>query len=476
MAKSSNIVDLLTDMTGGMVECVPLAPASQDVEDITTTREQFRLLHEELDQRSLIVAQTHDSSLLDRNPLGLKPRRYYLVQSAKKPAAGTFRKMTSSRDSSSSAMIRILNTLYDGKRRPRNDNRANAAGDRLSRSAFERLDDTWITIEDFQRYFAQLFICRIPQSSNSYKCEMRRASSSSQFCFDVADDQDDIIIDLMQIQNDTCDSSFSSYGASSSGLSTSSSAKIAFHIHRVEENRLYKLHNINGNIPQVVCDGSSPPSLRASRSAVLRVKLSPGRYILMPQTSSSSSSAKANGSTNPSRNASSYDVLLRILSTKSTHLRILTQDMPKKNLVFFLAPKYPKFVTKIIVKGARDLERQDRFASANPYVVIRCGRSVIKSQAVESSLSPTWSDLSAIFYHGSHANIRVEVWHHGLLIDSFMGQIDIAPRLVTSESLTAASLAEADIEEAQLEGRKKGHKRPGFIQYQVFTSEDLRSF
>lgn len=36
-------------------------------------------------------------------------------------------------------------------------------------------------------------------------------------------------------------------------------------------------------------------------------------------------------------------------------------DMPKRSLLSVLSPKYPKFVTRVIVKGAHGLEKQDRF-------------------------------------------------------------------------------------------------------------------
>lgn len=35
--------------------------------------------------------------------------------------------------------------------------------------------------------------------------------------------------------------------------------------------------------------------------------------------------------------------------------------MPRKNLLPFLAPKYPNFVTRITVISANSLEKQDRF-------------------------------------------------------------------------------------------------------------------
>ena len=35
--------------------------------------------------------------------------------------------------------------------------------------------------------------------------------------------------------------------------------------------------------------------------------------------------------------------------------------MPRKNVLPFLSPKYPNFVTRITIISANSLERQDRF-------------------------------------------------------------------------------------------------------------------
>ena len=100
--------------------------------------------------------------------------------------------------------------------------------------------------------------------------------------------------------------------------------------------------------------------------------------------------------------------------------------MPRKNMLPFLAPKYPNYVTRITVISANSLEKQDRFGgihqisimviyndylllAANPYCVVRCGRQVVKSAPIAETLNPEWDYFSAIFYHNRFASIVVEV-------------------------------------------------------------------
>src|SRR5580700_2996442 len=105
--------------------------------------------------------------------------------------------------------------------------------------------------------------------------------------------------------------------------------------------------------------------------------------------------------------------------------------------------------------------------AASPYCLIRCGRQSVKSTTLHDTLNPDWGYFSAIFYHGRFATITIEVWNHGMIINTFIGKVDILLK-TTSET--------SSFEQAELCGKKKGHKRPGIIKYQIQTSEDLRSF
>jgi len=61
------------------------------------------------------------------------------------------------------------------------------------------------------------------------------------------------------------------------------------------------------------------------------------------------------------------------------------------------------------------------------------------------------------------------VWHHSLLIDYFIGQVEVTPKITGVNDLTS-------VEELELCGRKKGHKRPGVLKLEAYTYEDLRAF
>ncbi|CAG2177414.1 unnamed protein product [Oppiella nova] len=230
---------------------------------------------------------------------------------------------------------------------------------------------------------------------------------------------------------------------------------LGFNLYKVEVNRNFKIHNLN-RIPIVFTSETTK-----SRNVFKRIELSSGRYALTPICSDPE-----------------LELILRVFTNKSTNLKVLSQDMPRENLLPFVSPKYPKFVTRITIISANILERQDIFGcnyfdldnsyfAANPYCVFRCGRQVVKSSPIHETLNPEWDYFSAIFYHNKFISINVELWHHNLLIDYFMGRVEVLPKINTNaENLTS-------IQELELFSRKKERKVTGSVKLQVFTYENL---
>src|SRR2546426_356804 len=98
MFSRGNLSDCMTDLTGGLVETSQVLPAG----DETKEREQFRLLAEELDKKSMIVALSKGEGDCG----GMKANRYYLVIGARKPSSGTFRKRV---EDATTPSVRIVN-------------------------------------------------------------------------------------------------------------------------------------------------------------------------------------------------------------------------------------------------------------------------------------------------------------------------------------------------------------------------------
>ncbi len=63
-----------------------------------------------------------------------------------------------------------------------------------------------------------------------------------------------------------------------------------------------------------------------------------------------------------------------------------------------------------------------------------------------------------------------QLWHQSLLIDYFMGKVEVMPRITTNTENSTS------IQELELFGRKKERKTLGTIKLQIFTYEDLRAF
>ena len=122
-------------------------------------------------------------------------------------------------------------------------------------------------------------------------------------------------------------------------------------------------------------------------------------------------------------------------------------------------------------------------------MVIRHGKSVIKSTVQSATLSPRWANLSAVLYHkkldavvasGKVSTIAVEVWHRSLLMDYFVGLVELAPfpeKFRSSEvKKNEEDGDEMEIFEEELRDRKGRHHQLGKLLYQISTSEDLRRF
>lgn len=405
MAIKGSLNSVLMDMTGAIVETIPILNDGKQ-------REQFRLLSEELDKKAIICAKSKDSNSFQTNTYGLHNNRIYVIKNIKKPSSGTFRKTFSKDNNKDMASIRVLNTIADQKKSSQ------------SHSQIETLQDIWLSNEEFCKYFESITICR------TYATERESVAigqSNCQFCFDVLQECGEVMIDLMQ-------------------KNSNQFIALGFKLYKVEINRDYKIHNLS-RIPVIF----TADSLKI-RNVFKRIELNFGRYVLIANFS------------NPD-----IELVLRIYTTRPSNLKILSQDMPRKNLLPFVSPKYPKYVTRIVIKSANGLEKQDRFGSANPYCVIKCGRKVVKSFPLHETLNPEWNNFSAIFYHEKLVSISIEIWHNSLLIDYFIGKVEVIPKITGVNDLNT-------IQELELCGRKEGHKRPGIIKLEVYTYEDLRAF
>ncbi|XP_075590279.1 calpain-6 isoform X3 [Dermatophagoides farinae] len=184
---------------------------------------------------------------------------------------------------------------------------------------------------------------------------------------------------------------------------------IGFRIYSIELNRKFKVHQFS-SLPLITT--IDPVQ---SRNLIVTISLpANARYLLKPICPEIST------------------LLVSIYSPQINDLRQLTMDMPRHQLLSFMQPVYPSAMTRIHVLGCEGLERQDRFGTANPYCIIRCGRKYVKSSIEYETLMPVWNNFSAIFYHrdiDKMEPIWIEIWNRGILVDYFLGAIKFIPKL-----------------------------------------------
>lgn len=133
-------------------------------------------------------------------------------------------------------------------------------------------------IDEFIKYLNTITLCRIDVDD---KVASSIGKSSTQFCFDIQHENDEITIELMQKATDKCSS-------------------LKFKIYKVEINRKYRIHN-----PSSIDYMYSSESTK-TRSIFKRMKLSYGRYVLIATCSNSDS-----------------EIYLRISSHKPSNLKFV---------------------------------------------------------------------------------------------------------------------------------------------------------
>ncbi|KAI1302306.1 Calpain-5 [Halotydeus destructor] len=397
MSHSGAVGSALADFTGAPVETIAIELGDDE-------KHLFRLIAEELEKHSIICVKTRDTESVIS---GIQRGRHYLINSVRKPSAGSFKKTLREINAS----LKLVSTYYDDFAE-----RNNKTG---------KAQEIWFNIENIVKCFESVTICHLKISSH-------RSSStclgdfSSQYCFDLKNGDEEIVLQVSQ-------------------ESVADPVELSYKIYRVEVNRQYKVHNLEEEEECFSFDSNSK-----LRYIFKRIKLDAGRYVVIPY-----SSAVNNGK-----------IMLRLFAAKASALRKLTQDMPR-NMVPFFAPKYPKYVSRVAVKQVTGLDKQDRFGSANPYVVIHCGKQCAKSHSVHDSLSPDFQNFSAIYYHEKFVPILVEVWHSSILVDSLIGRVEVIPKVNLNDEKEVLELDLCD---------KKGNKVSGKLQLTVQTSEDLRIF
>ena len=226
--------------------------------------------------------------------------------------------------------------------------------------------------DDFLHQFSELAICRVINTSmfsfsktwhesraaGSWATATDRAGgcrnhpdsflANPQYRFDIDKDGATVILQLSQ--------------SDVRGLAQKTELLvIGFHIMRVELNRKYRLHRIEP--PQVISDYIK------TKHIFLKTTLPRGRYAILPTTfkyvirSYLRHCQKISCTLNPARPGETTSYLLRMFTESDAHLKELELDEPKTPWYKACCASPPVMVTRIRVRSAEGLEKQDTFGS-----------------------------------------------------------------------------------------------------------------
>ncbi|GFU56267.1 calpain-5 [Nephila pilipes] len=463
-----NLCDALIDFTGGIAETFQVQEEKY-YEDEEKKVQLFRTMRSEIDNHSLLscaISAASQEEMEARTEVGLVKGHAYGITAVKKVYIGETSLMSLFAQKEKIYMIRMRNPW--GQKEwtgPFSD--GSEEWEKISASERERIGLTfeedgefWMTFDDFCKYFTDLSICRLvntswfsfnktwneaifpgkwitgPKNSETDRsggCYNHKDTflQNPQYRFDVEADDDTVMIFLMQRDR---------RALRCKGISH---LVIGFHVMKVEANRRYRLHAIKPK--------AAGSEYAMSRNVFCRCNLKAGRYVIVPTTF------------DPNEEG---EFLLRIFTSKANNGKEMVHDVPTQSM--WPCISYPCLLTKVFLKGATGLEKQDRFGSADPYCIVKCEGERVRSPVCRETLNPEWN-MTVLFYRKqADSLIKVQIWNSNVVMDTCLGKA----------SVEAPLNPEAVTKEIELFGRlqEKGVKKPGVVTLEISTIDDLMGF
>lgn len=250
--------------------------------------------------------------------------------------------------------------------------------------------------------------------------------------FEVKKEEDEVLVSLQQEDQRT-----------HKKIGKGDSFIIGFEILKVEQNRKYRIHNMQGQER-----AASSPYMNL-RSVFLRRVLKKGRYVIIPTTFQPGVPSEFN---------------LRLFTDVPHNFRELLQDKPSGTCWNILLG-YPKRVSQVSVRSIEGVDAQGKAEGADLYIVINCESESVRSEVHKNTISAV-INLKVIFYRRRISEpIAIQVWGSKIMCDQFLGQV-----------LLAASPNDA-VEEQSLQLYHKdgraAQEMPGRINVKVVSSDDL---
>ncbi|XP_043914835.1 calpain-5-like [Protopterus annectens] len=457
-----NTADALVDFTGGVCEPVELEEGNYATDEEKRNAFFERVL--KVHQRGGLIScsiRAHSSADMEaRLGCGLVKGHAYAVTDVRKVRLG--HGLVAFFKSEKLFMIRMRNPWGEKEwNGPWSD--GSEEWQKVSKSEREKIGVTveddgefWMTFEDFCKYYTDLILCRLINTSylsihktweeavlhgqwrkhedpllcRSGGCINNKGTylQNPQFVFDVKKPEDEVLICLQQKDHRI-----------SRKLGKKENLAMGFDIHKVELNREYRMHSMQQKVASSIYINS--------RCVFLRIDLKEGRYVIVPTTFN----AGLEG-----------EFLLRVFTDIASGCRELTLDEPPQTCWTGLCG-YPKLVTQVHVIAAAGLAKQDSDGAADPYVIISCEGQKVRSTIHKDSLNPDF-DTKAIFYRKKPNDlVYIQVWNNNVLNDSFMGQV----------TLPAGPGEQEQSFHLRDKGSRDSNELPGIVQLKIVTRDVL---
>ncbi|XP_066988980.1 calpain-5-like isoform X4 [Macrobrachium rosenbergii] len=484
--EGGNLSDALVDLTSGVSAHLDLTVGGY-TDDFEKRKQLFKMMAKEMNEHALmccaITPHSHEEAEMRTN-VGLVKGHAYGITACRKINIGETGLFSIFRGAQKIRMIRLKNpwgekewngAFSDGKgsgfvyttsqltkmysRSPEWSKVSASEREKLGLT-FEDDGEFWMTFDDFVEHFTDLSICflintkvfslsktwyettfygawtigiRGHNADRAGGCTNHKETflRNPQYRFDIKDDNDDVIFQLMQKD---------ARGRKQEGMQN---LVIGFHIMKIEENRKYRVHRMH--------DAAATSDYIRTRAIFLREQLKKGRYVIIPTTF---------------RPDETGEYILRMFTSKDPDAKELVKDQPK--IPWYSCAKKPSIVTTITVKCAQNLEKQSAFGGeADAYCIIKCEGETVRTSVDKGTANPTW-DTTAIFYRKKPQEpIVVEIWNSNMIMDGFIGRCEILAPI--NPAVTQVELP--------IYGRRKEKavEKPGTLVVQVYSDDDLIS-
>lgn len=452
--------DAMVDMTGGVGESISL-----NQYDTTESRQKlFDILYDAYENKALISASIMaktDADMEMKTTVGLVKGHAYSITAVKKLTLGT--NLISYFKREKIQMIRCRNPWggveWNGPWSANSEEWKNIR-ERSKKEMglnFDENGEFWMAFEDFCRYYTDIDICHIMNTSLfSIKKKWKEYIGKGEWtspsrCGGCGNYSDSFLHNpqyLFNVENaEELLVSLEQEDKRSAKRRGRVNDVIGFTVLRTDMNRKYRVHD-------KFYDKVHSGPFSNARSVFARVSLTKGRYCIIP-------------STYDPRILGKY--ILRMYSTNDIKLKAVEKDGPKPPGC--LGPRFRAVTAVTVYRGEGILNGDQK--EGDLYCIINCEGNKQRTSTVKETSEPEWKDRATFFRKKPEKDILIEVWDQNIIRDEFLGVVTV-PMAASNWShyQSEANIVRYNIVNKDKESRANAH---GYLWLNIQHNEDLSS-